>query len=53
MGKIKQPTNSTYWMRDGRYIRLKNLDIGYTLPKSIVNKLHFNNIRIYIWQDQI
>ena len=39
---------STYWMRDGRYIRLKNLDIGYTLPKSIVNKLHFNNIRIYI-----
>ena len=39
---------STYWMRDGRYVRLKNLDVGYTLPKSIVNKLHFNNIRIYI-----
>lgn len=39
---------STFWMRNGRYIRLKNLDIGYTLPKSIVNKLHFNNIRIYL-----
>lgn len=39
---------STFWMRDGRYIRLKNLDIGYTLPKNIVNKLHFNSIRIYV-----
>lgn len=40
--------NSTFWLRDGRYIRLKNLDFGYTLPKTIVNKLHMNNIRIYI-----
>lgn len=39
---------STFWMRDGRYIRLKNLDFGYTLPKSVVNKLHFNNIRVYV-----
>lgn len=39
---------STFWMRDGRYVRLKNLDVGYTLPKGFVNKLHFNNIRIYI-----
>lgn len=39
---------STFWMRDGRYIRLKNLDIGYTLPKNFVNKLHFNNIRFFI-----
>ncbi len=39
---------STYWMRDGRYIRLKNLDIGYTLPKEFVNKLHMNNVRIYV-----
>lgn len=38
---------STYWMRDGSFIRLKNLEIGYTIPKKIVNKLHLNNIRIY------
>jgi hypothetical protein len=24
---------STFWLRDGRYLRLKNMDIGYTLPK--------------------
>lgn len=38
---------STYWMRDGSYLRLKNLEVGYTLPKSIVNKIHLNNVRIY------
>ncbi len=31
-----------------KYIRLKNIDLGYTLPKSLVNKMHFNNIRVYI-----
>lgn len=39
---------STFWLRDGRYIRLKNLDLGYSLPQSIVNKIHFSNIRFYM-----
>ncbi len=39
---------STFWLRDGRYLRLKNLDIGYTLPKHIVNQIHFSNIRVYV-----
>ena len=40
--------NSTFWLRDGRYLRLKNLDIGYTLPKTLVNKIHFQNVRFYV-----
>ena len=40
--------SSTFWLRDGRYLRLKNLDIGYTLPKTLVGKLHFTNVRIYV-----
>lgn len=39
---------STYWLRDGRYLRLKNVDLGYTLPKSIVNRMHLNNLRFYV-----
>ncbi len=39
--------SSTYWMRNGSYLRLKNLEVGYTIPKSIVNKIRLNNIRIY------
>ena len=39
---------STFWLRNGSYLRLKTVDVGYTLPKSWVNKLHFNNIRIFV-----
>ncbi len=40
--------NSTYWLRDGSYVRIKTVDIGYTLPKALVNKIHFNNVRIFL-----
>lgn len=39
---------STFWLRDGRYLRLKNMDIGYTLPKEITTKYHFNEIRVFV-----
>jgi TonB-linked SusC/RagA family outer membrane protein len=39
--------SSTYWLRDGSYLRLKTLDIGYSLPKSLVNKAHLNNVRFF------
>ena len=39
---------STFWLRDGRYVRLKNLDLGYTLPARLVNMIHFNSIRFYV-----
>lgn len=38
---------STFWLQNGSYLRLKTLELGYTLPKSIVNKIHFNKIRIF------
>ena len=47
-GNSNNDRNSTFWLRDGRYLRLKNLDIGYTLPKRIVNKIHFQNVRLYV-----
>lgn len=38
---------STYWLRDGSYLRLKTLEIGYTLPKTLTTRLHMNNVRIH------
>ncbi len=35
-------------MVDGRYIRLKNAEIGYTLPKRIMSKAHIDRLRIYL-----
>jgi TonB-linked SusC/RagA family outer membrane protein len=38
---------STYWLRDGAYLRFKTLEIGYTVPKKITNKWHINSIRLH------
>ena len=47
-GNSNNYQNSSFWLRDGRYLRLKTLEVGYTLPKTLVNRLHFNNVRIYL-----
>ena len=39
---------STFWMANGRYMRLKNLEIGYTLPKRIFQKMAMQNMRVYL-----
>jgi TonB-linked SusC/RagA family outer membrane protein len=39
--------SSTWWMRDGSFMRLKSLDIGYTLPARFLRTIKLNNCRIY------
>ena len=39
---------STFWLKDGSYMRLKTLDIGYSLPKPLVNRAHINTVRIFL-----
>lgn len=46
-GNANNYRNSTYWLRNGEYLRLKNVDIGYTLPKEMLNKIHVSSVRIY------
>lgn len=38
---------STYWNRDASFVRLKNIQLGYTLPASLVQKAHFSKVRVY------
>ncbi|HBL75300.1 MAG TPA: SusC/RagA family TonB-linked outer membrane protein [Prolixibacteraceae bacterium] len=38
---------SDYWLINGAYLRLKNISLGYTLPKSIVQSIKMNNVRFY------
>ncbi len=35
------------WLEDGSFLRLKSLTIGYTLPKSVTNKVGIQNLRVY------
>lgn len=39
---------NTYWFRSRDYIRLKNLEIGYTLPANLTNKVKISNLRVYL-----
>ena len=38
---------STWWMRDGSFLRLKQMEFGYTLPQKLTNKIHVDNLRVY------
>ncbi|WP_044060427.1 SusC/RagA family TonB-linked outer membrane protein [Proteiniphilum acetatigenes] len=39
---------STWLMRDGTFLRLKSVELGYTLPDHLASKTHMSNLRIYI-----
>ena len=33
---------------DGRYLKLRNVEFGYTVPKSWISKLHISNLRLFL-----
>jgi len=38
---------NTYWLLNMNYIRLKNIELGYTIPPSITSKVGISNLRLY------
>ncbi|KEO73235.1 SusC/RagA family TonB-linked outer membrane protein [Anditalea andensis] len=41
-------SNNTYWYRNNDYIRLKNLELGYTLPLELGQRVGVNSVRFYV-----
>lgn len=41
------PNGSSYSLGSGDYVRLKNLEVGYSLPKSIISKVKMTSARVY------
>jgi len=39
---------NSYFVEDGSYLRLKNLQIGYALPEKIIGKIGLDSFRIYV-----
>ena len=39
---------STFWLRDGSYLRLKTLDFGYNLPQDFLKKMRINSAKVYV-----
>jgi TonB-linked SusC/RagA family outer membrane protein len=38
---------SSFWLRNGSYLRLKTFEVGYSLPQKWVNKIHSKKIRVF------
>ena len=38
---------SEFYVEDGSYLRLKNLQLGYSLPKKWLEAIRFNKLRVY------
>ena len=43
-----QNQGSTYWIEDGSFVRIKNIRLGYNMPKSVLNKMNINGMKFYI-----
>lgn len=39
--------NSTFNVEDGAYLRLKSIELGYTIPKSLISKIGIKNFRVF------
>lgn len=39
---------SDYWLRDASFLRCKNIQVGYTLPKTLCSKIGISNVRLYV-----
>jgi TonB-linked SusC/RagA family outer membrane protein len=39
---------STWFMQDASFIRLKSVELGYTMPQTMTKKLYMSNLRIYL-----
>jgi hypothetical protein len=40
--------NSSFWYKNGTYLRLKTIELSYNLPSAITNRAHINSMRVYV-----
>jgi TonB-linked SusC/RagA family outer membrane protein len=45
--------NSTFWLADASFIRLKTVEIGYTLPSKWTEKIYMTNLRVSVIGDNL
>ena len=46
-GNDNNSKKSTYWTTDAYYVRLKSIEIGYTIPKNLLSKVGIEHLRVY------
>lgn len=43
----------TKYLSDGRYLKIQNITLGYTLPKNLVNRIGVSNLRVFVAGDNL
>lgn len=46
-GESNNEQASTFWLKDASYLRIKNVQIGYTLPANVIKKLSISRLRVF------
>lgn len=44
---------STQYLQNAAYMRLKNLQVGYTFPRVLINKMKINTLRVFVSADNL
>ena len=45
---VSNTRTSTKYLQDGSYMRIKNMTLSYTFPTEWINKIHLNQLRLYV-----
>jgi len=53
LGGQNNRKESTYWLDDLSYLRLKNLQVGYTIPSSLLRKVGLSSIRAFFSAENV
>ena len=44
---------SSYHVQNGSYLRMRNLQIGYTLPRAVLDRLRVGSLRVFVMGDNL
>lgn len=44
---------TTFWLDDLTYLRVKNIQLGYTIPQALLEKVHLKNMRLFASAENI
>jgi len=47
-GRGNNYQNSSYWIEDGSFFRIRNLQLGYTFSQNLLSKAKIKSLRIYV-----
>jgi hypothetical protein len=39
---------SSFWQRDGSFLKLRSVELGYSIPQKLIEKIKFANVRVFV-----